>query len=198
MNKQQLLNRFFLQKSIAFKATSFQTDHTKALKKAAILMPIVERKNGLHIVLTQRALHLKHHAGQISFPGGKFETTDQSLQHTALRETEEEIGIQQSAVELIGSLPALSTNTGYHISPFIGFFDPQQRISIDQGEVKTCFEVPMDFILNKQHFAEHAILRKQQLNKIYTCVYQGHLIWGATAQMLINLQDHISPINALK
>jgi len=190
MNKQQLLNRFLLQQPTTLKMRCEQT-HSVALKKAAILIPIIKRDNGLHIVLTQRALHLTHHPGQISFPGGKFEASDFSLQHTALRETEEEIGIQQSAVKVFGELPALTTNTGYHITPFIGFVDAKQTITIDSGEVKCCFEVPLDFILNKPCFAQHHLVVKQQPKIIYTCLYQTHLIWGATAQMLVNLQDHL-------
>ncbi|MDA7747257.1 CoA pyrophosphatase, partial [Psychromonas sp.] len=84
-----------------------------------MLIPLIQRKNGLHVILTQRALHLKHHAGQISFPGGKVELTDDSLAHTALRETEEEIGIRQKEIQLVGNLASLTTSTGYHITPFI-------------------------------------------------------------------------------
>jgi len=194
MNKQDFLNRFILHNtaSLPFQNSLPLTHHRNPLKKAAVLMPLIQRKNGLHMILTQRALHLKHHAGQISFPGGKYELTDKSLAHTALRETEEEIGINQESIQLIGSLPSLTTVTDYHITPFIGFVETQQKILIDHGEVKECFEVPFSFLLNPQNFYKQHLVANQKRHFTYCCAYQHHLIWGATAQMLVNLQQHLN------
>jgi len=200
MNKQDFLNRFMLHHtaSISFQNTLPAPMPDVTLKKAAILMPLIQRKNGLHMILTQRALHLKHHAGQVSFPGGKHEITDKNLAHTALRETEEEIGINQESIQLIGSLPSLTTITGYHITPFIGFVKAEQQILIDHQEVKECFEVPFSFLLNPQNFSKQRLFANKKRAYTYCCTYRNHLIWGATAQMLINLQLHINDVTALK
>jgi 8-oxo-dGTP pyrophosphatase MutT (NUDIX family) len=198
MNKQSFLNRFMLQQPSlpASKAAHLQgnaeiNQPPRSLKKAAILMPLVERENGLQMIFTQRALHLKHHAGQVSFPGGKHELTDKNLAKTALRETEEEIGIKQKHIELIGHLPSITTGTGYHITPFIGFIAPEHEVIIDHGEVKVCFEVPFSFVLNKANFSKQHLMANKKRHFTYCCAYKGHLIWGATAQMLINLQHHL-------
>ncbi|TEW51881.1 CoA pyrophosphatase [Psychromonas algicola] len=198
MNKQDFLNRFILHNttSLSFQNRLPRPHHKMPLKKAAILMPLIQRENGLHMLLTQRALHLKHHAGQISFPGGKHELTDKSLAHTALRETEEEIGIKQKAIQLIGSLPSLTTVTGYHITPFIGFVEAEQKIIIDHGEVKECFEVPFSFLLNPQNFSKQHLVANKKRHFTYCCAYQHHLIWGATAQMLVNLQQHLNDVES--
>ena len=109
-------------------------------------MLLVQRDNGLHMILTQRALHLRHHAGQVSFPGGRYELSDDSLAETALRETQEEIGIQQKSIQLVGSLSPLTTTTGYHVTPFIGFVENNEQVIFDPHEVKECFEVPFSFL----------------------------------------------------
>ena len=194
MNKQDFLNCFILHNTPPLSSHNPlpRPHHKMPLKKAAILMPLVQRKSGLHMILTQRALHLKHHAGQISFPGGKHELSDKSLAHTALRETEEEIGIKQNTIQMIGSLPSLTTITGYHITPFIGFVGAEQKIIIDQGEVKECFEVPFSFLLNPSNFSKQHLVANKQRHFTYCCAYQRYLIWGATAQMLINLQHHLN------
>ena len=194
MNKRTFLNRFILRNAMNLPSHHEMpiAHHKTPLKKAAILMPLVQRKNGLHMILTQRALHLKHHAGQISFPGGKHELSDKNLAHTALRETEEEIGIKQNTIQMIGSLPSLTTITGYHITPFIGFVEAEQKIIIDQGEVKECFEVPFSFLLNPNNFSKQHLVANKQRHFTYCCAYQQYLIWGATAQMLINLQHHLN------
>jgi len=162
----------------------------KPLRKAAVLMPLVQRENGLNLIFTQRALHLKHHPGQISFPGGKHEITDASLAFTALRETEEEIGIAQNKVNIIGSLPPLTTNSGFHVTPYIGLLDDTHGLQIDLNEVETCFEAPLAFMLNPEHFSTQRFMINNTFHKTYCCHYKQHLIWGATAQMVMNLQQH--------
>lgn len=194
MNKQHFLNRFILQQTnpAVFEANGLPTfKENTTLKKAAVLMPLIQRNSGLHMIFTQRALHLKHHPGQVSFPGGKYEQTDNTLAITALRETEEEIGIEQQHIELIGQLPALTTNTGYDVTPFIGFVKHTRDLQIDHGEVKACFEVPFSFILDRRNFSKQHLVANKQRHFTYCCAYQNHFIWGATAQMLINLQSHL-------
>ena len=195
MNRQRFLNRFILQQATSSAPVSHYlhtiNQHQQPLKKAAVLMPLIQRENGLHMIFTQRALHLKHHPGQVSFPGGRYELSDDSLASTALRETQEEIGIEQDNIQLVGSLPSLTTNSGYHVTPFIGFVNSTEQVIIDRSEVKVCFEVPFSYVLDSNNFSKQYLVANRQRHFTYCCAYQNHLIWGATAQMIINLQHHL-------
>jgi 8-oxo-dGTP pyrophosphatase MutT (NUDIX family) len=197
MDKQTLLNRFlFHHPQSPSNSELFARPFTRevtSLKKAAVLLPLVKRQNGMNIILTERALHLKHHPGQISFPGGKFEQSDQSLQHTALRETEEEIGILQEQVDIFGSLPNLPTVSGFVISPFLGFVDSNHSTLIDHQEVRDVFEVPLEFLLNENNFYQQHLIANKKGYFTYCIPYKNKFIWGATAQILKNLQIHLYP-----
>lgn len=194
MNKQTFLNRFLLQQPQS--KCHVPTYPTAQLKQAAVCLLLVQRDTGLNMIFTQRALHLRHHPGQVSFPGGKYELSDHSLAFTALRETEEEIGIKKEQIELLGSLPTLTTRSGYHVTPFIGFADSKHQLIIDHQEVKSSFEVPFSFILNPNNFYKQYLIANKSRHFTYCCGYQNHLIWGATAQIIINLQQHLTMIPA--
>tara|TARA_R110001583_G_scaffold64345_1_gene186978 strand:+ start:5997 stop:6548 length:552 start_codon:yes stop_codon:yes gene_type:complete len=157
-------------------------------KKAAVLVALVERQGVLNIILTERALHLRHHPGQISFPGGKQEHFDKSLQHTAIRETQEEIGIEPHQVEIIGQLAPLKTNSGFEVTPYVALVDNQLSLTIDDQEVKSVFEVPLHFILNKRNIHKQHLVANKHRPFVYCIHYQNHLIWGATAHILKSLQ----------
>ena len=208
MNKQDFLTRFILQRpnygepnlllsnnitNIKYnKVSDKKNQQEKPLKKAAVFMPLIQKEDGLHMIFTQRALHLKHHPGQVSFPGGKYEASDLYLSNTALRETEEEIGIKQNNMRLIGKLPSIITTSGYHVTPFIGFVENTDEIKIDHNEVKECFEVPFSFLLTKESFSKQYFIGNKKRHLTYYCTHKNYLIWGATAQMLINLQHQIN------
>ena len=196
MDKQTFLNRFLLQNRFAAAKEDLHKDpwhlNQKSLKKAAVLLPLIERQNGLNILFTERALHLRHHPGQISFPGGRYEASDNSLQGTALRETEEEIGILHSQVDIFGSLPGLPTISGFVVSPFLGFVCSEHNIQIDQQEVRSVFEVPLPYLLDSDNFYKQHLFANKKRHFTYCIPYQNHLIWGATAQMLKNLQEHLA------
>jgi 8-oxo-dGTP pyrophosphatase MutT (NUDIX family) len=190
MYRESFLNRFLLSPAMRPLA---QTHSTNKLKKAAVLIILVARKNGLHVILTERALHLRHHPGQVSFPGGKYEESDHCLKHTALRETEEEIGIQADLLDVIGQLPPLNTVSGFNVSPFVAFVDDHFTLNIDAQEVKSVFEVPLRFLLDSESFYRQRLIANKKRHFTYCIGYQNHLIWGATAQILKNLQlslDH--------
>jgi len=196
MDKQTFLNRFLFHNSQNF---SDQHAHNalfnlnkQGLKKAAVLLPLIKRQDGLNLIFTERALHLRHHPGQISFPGGRYETADLSLQQTALRETEEEIGILQRQVSLFGSLPDLPTISGFVISPFLGFIDDDPTLSIDPQEVRSVFEVPLSYLLDANNYYKQHLFANKKRHFTYCIPYQNRLIWGATAQMLKNLQAHLA------
>ncbi|MFT6926472.1 MAG: 8-oxo-dGTP pyrophosphatase MutT (NUDIX family) [Psychromonas sp.] len=196
MDKQTFLNRFlFHNRQNVGDPHSHKASlnlNRQGLKKAAVLLPFIKRQDGLNLIFTERALHLRHHPGQISFPGGRYEATDHSLQQTALRETEEEIGILQSQVSLFGSLPELPTISGFIISPFLGFVDNEHTILIDPQEVRSIFEVPLSYLLDANNYYKHSLFANKKRPFTYCIPYQNRLIWGATAQMLKNLQDHLA------
>ena len=118
------------------------------LTPAAVLFPIVLRDNGQTVLLTQRTAHLKDHAGQISFPGGRVEAEDESPIHTALRETEEEIGLARKHVEVLGFLPEYRTGTGFRVTPVVALVTPPFELALDPFEVAEAFEVPLAFLLD--------------------------------------------------
>ncbi|MEX0709263.1 MAG: CoA pyrophosphatase [Woeseia sp.] len=161
------------------------------LRAAAILMPIIERSSGLSVLLTERAAELRHHPGQISFPGGRMESGDADLRHTALRETEEEVGILAHQVDIAGYLDVLPTITGYAVTPVVGLVVPDITLRIDVSEVAQVFEVPLEFLMDESN-QQHSVRRFQGIDlPLVEYRYGPHRIWGATAAMLTILKDII-------
>jgi len=157
----------------------------KPLIPAAVLLPLVERADDLHILLTQRAEHLKHHAGQISFPGGRVEIGDNNPSETALRETAEEVGVPADRVEVVGYLDNYFTITGYSVTPVVGFFDNTISLRLDSAEVEDAFEVPLSHLFEP---ANHHKKQKEifgQRIPYYEIPWQDRIIWGATASMIV-------------
>ncbi|MES2935150.1 MAG: CoA pyrophosphatase [Pseudomonadota bacterium] len=156
---------------------------------ASILLPLVLRDTGLSVLLTQRTAHLTHHAGQISFPGGRAEASDASVIETALRETEEEVGLHRDHIEVIGQLPDYLTGTGYHITPVVALVHPPFELQADPAEVAEIFEVPLAFLMNGQHHQRRTIEMPNGAGRrtFYAMPYQRFFIWGATAGILRNL-----------
>jgi 8-oxo-dGTP pyrophosphatase MutT (NUDIX family) len=196
MDKQTFLNRFLFHNTAKVFDLRRHTPpfnlHQQGLKKAAVLLPLIKRPEGLNLIFTERALHLRHHPGQISFPGGRYEPSDHCLRQTALRETEEEIGILPSQVSLFGSLPNLPTISGFMISPFLGFIDEGHTILIDAQEVRSVFEVPLSYLLEEKNFYKQHLFANKKRHFTYCIPYKNRFIWGATAQMLKNLQEHLA------
>ena len=155
---------------------------------AAVLIPMLERDSGSTILLTQRSKALKHHAGQVSFPGGRMERNDADVVATALRETHEEVGIAPPLVDVVGFLPTMPTITGYVVSPVVGYVDPDAAITIDPGEVEYAFEVPLDFLLDEtsEKFVDREV-DGQQLSMV-EYHWRSERIWGATAYMIRELR----------
>jgi 8-oxo-dGTP pyrophosphatase MutT (NUDIX family) len=155
---------------------------------AAVLIPLVARPDGLTMLLTQRTAHLNTHAGQISFPGGRAEDYDVSPADTALREAQEEIGLDRRHVEIIGQLPDYLTGTGYHVVPVVGLVRPPFEVAADPHEVAEIFEVPLAFLMNGAHHQRLSIeLPTGGRRSFYAMPYERFFIWGATAGMLRNL-----------
>jgi 8-oxo-dGTP pyrophosphatase MutT (NUDIX family) len=188
MNKAQFLTQFHHAKMI-----SHDADYPlkKPGRPAAVLLPIIEHTDQLSVLFTLRAKHLKHHGGQISFPGGKQETTDDSLLTTALRETDEEVGIPISRIEVVGNLPLYRTITGFEVTPFIGFIAPPLDLVLDKNEVHSTFEVPLSFLINQQNHFTHMVSRKNTKRPVYFIPWGEHNIWGATAAFIRTLSNHL-------
>ncbi|MEO3693713.1 CoA pyrophosphatase [Roseateles paludis] len=158
---------------------------------AAVLVPLVVRDDGLHLLLTRRTDHLRDHAGQISFPGGKSEPEDPGPVGTALRETEEEIGLAREHIDVIGQLPVYATVTSFQVTPVLALVRPPFALTLDASEVAEAFEVPLHFLMNPAHHRHHAVTLDGIERRFISMPWQGpereYFIWGATAAMLRNL-----------
>jgi 8-oxo-dGTP pyrophosphatase MutT (NUDIX family) len=155
--------------------------------KAAVLIPIILQESGLSVLLTQRTDHLHDHAGQISFPGGRMDQGDDGLYATALRESQEEIGLHADRVEIIGHLPEYLTVSGYCVTPVVGLVKPQEKYVLDPFEVADVFEVPLEFLMNPANHEIRVWQSEQGQRRFYSMPYENRFIWGATAGMLRNL-----------
>ena len=164
---------------------------TETLTPAGVLIPVTRTAASLSVLLTQRSADLKHHAGQVSFPGGRMEEHDEDVRVTALRETHEEVGIEPRHVSVIGYLGAMPTITGYAVTPVVGLVSDAAELVIDRTEVEFVFEVPLEFLLDEGN--DRRVVREYQ-GRSYPMVefhYQNQRIWGATAQMILRLRKYI-------
>lgn len=157
--------------------------------EAAVLVPLIARDVGLQVLLTRRTAHLSDHAGQIAFPGGRIEAWDASPESAALREAEEEVGLDPEAVEIVGQLDAYLTRTGYHVTPVVGLLQPPSQLRADAFEVAELFEVPLAFFLDPKAKQIHSRKDRDRERFYYAFPYDDYYIWGATAGMLVNLVD---------
>ena len=154
---------------------------------AAVLVPLVARGQVPTVLLTRRTDHLHHHPGQISFPGGRVEDADTSPIDTALRETEEEIGLDRRHIELIGTLPDYLTGTGFRVTPVVGLVTPPFELTLDAFEVAEAFEVPLSHFLDPANHEQHSIVHEGRVRQFHAMPYQGYFIWGATAGIIMSL-----------
>lgn len=163
---------------------------------ASVLVPLVMREDGVHVLLTRRTDHLRDHAGQISFPGGRAEAHDDDAVATALRETEEEVGLHRRHVDVMGTLPPYTTVTSYVVTPVVALVDPAFDLTLDAFEVAEAFEVPLAFLMTPAHHRRHAFEMLGHPRQFLSMPWQGldaegqpreYFIWGATAAMLRNL-----------
>ena len=165
---------------------------------ASVLVPLVQREHGLTVLLTQRTSHLRDHAGQISFPGGRAEASDADAIDTALRETEEEVGLARRHVEVIGALPIYRTVTDYDVTPIVALVQPPFELAIDAHEVAEAFEVPLTFLMTPAHHQRHVFEFAGSRREFLSMPWprsdgQGdYFIWGATAAMLRNFYRLLS------
>lgn len=164
----------------------------KDLRLAAVLVPLVEHVDEPSILLTRRADHLEKHSGQVAFPGGKVEDDDESPITAALREAEEEIGLDRSYVEIAGVLDTYQTGTGFLILPVVGFVRPGFTLTPDTNEVADVFEVPAHIALSAASYKADQGEWQGRMWDFYSLDYQGYNIWGATAGVLMHMSRRIA------
>jgi len=158
---------------------------------AAVLIPVIARASGLTVLLTQRTPHLRDHAGQVSFPGGRCEPGDASPRETALRECHEEVGIRPQQVEVLATLPEYFTTTGFRVTPVVGLVRPPLNLKLDDFEVAEVFEPPLAFLLDAANYRREALEWHGALHHFWAVPWGDRFIWGATAGMLRELRDYL-------
>ncbi len=163
----------------------------RRLRPASVLVPLVERGPRLDLVLTRRAALLKHHPGQVAFPGGKQDPADPTPLAAALREAREEIGLDPATVEILGTLDPHETVTDFLVTPFVALVPHDFRPVPERGEVDEVFEVPLAFVLDPANLQVHGRRWQGRMRHYYVIPYGPHYIWGATARMLRNFSDRM-------
>jgi 8-oxo-dGTP pyrophosphatase MutT (NUDIX family) len=193
-NKNRLIQNFQLNQPVDYHHEALKRVSHLAkndLRKASVLIGFVERSTGLNIIFTKRAHHLRHHPGQVSFPGGKFESEDVSLSNTALRETYEEIGISREEISIFGQMPELVTISKFSVTPFLAFIDEDYQITIDKNEVDEVFEVPASIVFDQSRLRSQQFQFSSHTHRVFGLSYKNHFIWGMTAQIIHAMQNHI-------
>ena len=164
----------------------------RKLRPAAVLVPLIERSGDLSVVLTRRSVVLKHHPGQIAFPGGKVDDEDGSSEAAALREAWEEVGLRADDVTLIGRLDTHETVTGFAVTPVIGLVSPEFRPDPHDAEVAEVFEVPLNFLLDPANLQVHGRQWMGRKRHYFAIPYGPYYVWGATARILKGLSDRMA------
>ena len=168
------------------------------INDAAVLVPMVARDGNVNLLFTQRTEHLNAHAGQISFPGGRVEAHDTGREDTALRETEEEIGLARRHVQVLGALPDYDLGTGFRITPVVGWIEAPFETRPDPYEVADIFEIPLAHFLDVARYQRLEYHFNGRHRNYVAIPYEGRYIWGATAGMLLSLAHMLAPRAALQ
>ena len=166
-------------------------DQGRSLHPAAVLIGLVDRGDGLQVLLTKRAELLRHHAGQVSFPGGRIETGDADPVAAALREAREEIGLHSGEAQALGYLDPFVTITGFHVFPVVAQIAPQFSATRDPSEVDEVFEVPFAFLMDPPNARELEVDYRGSKRKLIEFRYGQYRVWGATAAILVNLRERL-------
>src|SRR6185312_8968572 len=166
-------------------------DNHPETRPAAVLAPIIKRVGGWTMLFTERAKETPAHPGQISFPGGRVQVGDASAVETALRETEEEIGLARRFIEPVGAWDRYDTITGYRVTPLVGLVESDFTLKLDPREVASVFEAPVDFLMNPANHEKREAQYQGRTRYYYVMPWEGHNIWGATAGMIRALYERL-------
>lgn len=158
---------------------------------AAVLIPVVAHPDGPAVLLTERAASLRQHSGQIAFPGGKMDPDDPTPLAAALREAEEEIGLDPARVRPLGYLDAYLSGTNYFIVPALGLVEPGFRLALNRREVESVFEVPLAFLMDEENHELHARDWRGAVRTYYAMPFGERYIWGVTAGILRNMHERL-------
>lgn len=160
-------------------------------KAAAVLIPMIAHDDGVSLLLTLRTSRMRTHAGQIAFPGGRVDKEDPSPVHTALRETQEEIGVSEDWIDVQGYLDPYQSGTGYRIVPVVGIVKPGFELDLNPHEVVEAFEVPLDFLMAEKNHRRHRWERDGVLREAWAMSYRDRFIWGVTAGIIRMMWDRL-------
>lgn len=159
---------------------------------AAVLMPVVQTTQGLELVLTRRSRHLRHHPGQVCFPGGRVDSGDRNLWHTALRESWEEIGLSPEICQPLARLPAQYTVSDFALTPFLGLIVGAPQFTLNPGEVDELFQVPLEYLLDLRHHQLFYFNRQGRRHQVVFIPWRGRWIWGITGAIIHQLAQQIA------
>lgn len=192
MHRHEFLNRFQLgQHGEVDRGIITNGNPTIPFQPAAVLIPLVERPSGLQMLLTKRSAHLRHHASQVCFPGGKYEANDNSLEHTAIREAEEEVALCPEHVQTIGRLPCYYSISGFEVTPVVALINDKSAPKVNSDEVAEVFEAPCNYLFDLDNHHYEWFTRKNRRHRVYYVHYNHQLIWGMTAALIQNLAQQL-------
>lgn len=161
-------------------------------RPAAVLVPMFWKNGEIHILLTKRSEKLKHHSGQVSFPGGGFEEADLTIRQAAIRETEEEIGIAHEYIDVVGYLDDVKTISGFSVTPFVAILKDGYKLLINRDEVAEVFSVPLSFFIDESNCQRKTALYLGKKVNYYSYQHQNHTIWGVTAEIIVKLAKKLN------
>lgn len=161
------------------------------LRDAAVLIPVVDRDGEASVILTKRTDTLRSHAGQVAFPGGRIDPTDPTPEFTALRETEEEIGLGQEFIEIVGRMPDYVSGSGFRIVPVLSIVQPGFVLTINRDEVDDAFEVPLSFLMDPANHNRESRVWQERERFYYTMPFGDRYIWGVTAGIIRTLYERL-------
>ena len=161
-------------------------------RPSAVLVGLMQRRDGWHVIMTERAHHLVHHAGQISFPGGKVDNADPDLVATALREADEEVSLPRSSVEILGGLDTVRSPVGFVVQPVVGLVDPDVTLRAAPDEVAQVLVLPLGPLIDPQRHVRRSYIREGQRREVWVIEDNQYNIWGLSASILVDLGKRMS------